>query len=202
LCWTLCWTFYWTPSPRPRSACTTKMMDERRKTTCGQIQSRQCDGQVETPWPSASWIEIKHAANGLDPGPMRVAVNDDVNPTRDRIQLQCLDVVQNIDAASAESYRLGLRIMFRPMAGIDVSSDRNDRRNPLKSGDHVWRTDIAGVDDVRHASEALLNLWTQEPVSVRDDSYSNHCASIPRCPPVWTRTSCRSGWRSPYLMPS
>jgi hypothetical protein len=51
----------------------------------------------------------------------------------------------------------------------------------LQSGDHVWRTDIAGVDDVRHAGEALLNLWTQEPVSVRDDSNSNHCASIPRC---------------------
>ena len=107
------------------------MVDERRKTACSQIQSRQCDGQVETPWPSASRIEIKHAANSLDLGPMRVAVNDDVNPTRDRIQLQCLDVVQEIDAASTESYRLGLRIMFRPMAGIDVPSDRNDRRNPL-----------------------------------------------------------------------
>jgi hypothetical protein len=52
----------------------------------------------------------------------------------------------------------------------------------LQSGDHVWRTDIAGVDDVRHACEALLNLWTQEPVSVRDDSNSNHCVSNPRCP--------------------
>jgi hypothetical protein len=98
-----------------------------------------------------------------------------------RIQLQCLDVVQDIDAASAESYRLGLRIMLRPIAGIDVPSDGNDSRNPLQSGDHVWRTDIASVDDVRHAGEALLNLWTQEPVSVRDDSDFNHCANVPRC---------------------
>jgi hypothetical protein len=54
----------------------------RRAGACGQIQSRRCDQQVETPWPSASRIEMKHAAKSLDPGPMRVAVNDDVNPAR------------------------------------------------------------------------------------------------------------------------
>jgi hypothetical protein len=69
--------------------------------------------------------------------------------------------------------------MFRPVAGIDVPSDRNDRRNALESGDNVWRTDIASVDDMRHTCEALLNLWAKEPVSVRDDTNSEHCASIP-----------------------
>jgi hypothetical protein len=112
---------------------------------------------------------------------MRVAANNDVNPARNRIELQRLEVVQNVDAASAEGYHLSLRIMFRPVAGIDVRSDRNDRRNPLQFGDNVWRTDIAGVDDMRHACEALLNLRAQEPVSVRDDSNSEHCANIPWC---------------------
>ena len=82
---------------------------------------------------------------------MRVAANDDVDPARDWIKLQCFDVVQDVDAAPTEHYLLGLRIMFRPVASIDVPSDRNDRRNPLESGDNVWRTDIAGVDDMRHA---------------------------------------------------
>ena len=119
---------------------------------------------------------------------MRVAANDDVNPARDRIELQSLDVVQDIDAAPAEGYHLGLRILLRPVAGIDVPSDRNDRRNPLESGDNVRRTDVADVDNMRHACEALLDLRTQEPVSVRDDSNSKHCATIPRCPTVWTGT--------------
>ena len=169
------------------------MMDEWLKTACGQIQSRHGDGQVETPWPSDSRIEIKHPANSLDPGPMRVAANDDVNPARDWIELQGLDVVQDIDAAPAEGYHLGLWIMFRPVPGIDVPSDRNDRRNPLESGDNVRRTDVADVDNMRHACEALLDLRTQEPVSVRDDSNSDHCVSIPRYPTVWTRTPRRSG---------
>jgi hypothetical protein len=68
---------------------------------------------------------------------MRVAADNDVNPARNWIELQRLDVVQDVDAASAEGYHLGLRIMFRPVAGIDVPSDRNDRRNPLEFGDNV-----------------------------------------------------------------
>jgi hypothetical protein len=43
---------------------------------------------------------MKHAAKSLDPGPMRVAVNDDVNPLEGWIQLQCLDVVQDITLSS------------------------------------------------------------------------------------------------------
>jgi hypothetical protein len=35
---------------------------------------------------------------------MRVAANNDVNPARNWIELQRLDVVQDVDAASAEGY--------------------------------------------------------------------------------------------------
>jgi hypothetical protein len=35
------------------------------------------------------------------------------------------------------------------------------------------------VDDMRHACERFLDLWTQQPVGVRDDSNSEHCASVP-----------------------
>jgi hypothetical protein len=34
------------------------------------------------------------------------------------------------------------------------------------------------VDDIRYACEELLNLRTQETVCVRDDSNSEHCASV------------------------
>src|SRR5438034_3947679 len=105
------------------------MMDEWLKTAaCGQIQGRHGDGQVETPWPSASRIEIEHPANSLDPGAMGVTANDNVNPARDWIELQRLNVVEDMDAAPAEGHHLGLRITFRPGAGIDVPSDRNDGR--------------------------------------------------------------------------
>src|SRR5260221_12229516 len=49
-----CWTFYWTRLSPPRSACTTKMMDEWLKTACGQIQSRHSDGRA--PESASLWV--------------------------------------------------------------------------------------------------------------------------------------------------
>ncbi len=54
-------------------------MDRRPKAASIQLQDRQSDGQIETPWAGASRIEIEHPINGLDPGPMRVAGNHDIN---------------------------------------------------------------------------------------------------------------------------
>jgi hypothetical protein len=59
-------------------------------------------------------------------------------------------------------------------------------------------TNAAGVDDVRRACEALLNLWTQEPVSVRDESDSDHCASIPRCRPRGAAARAIANRRGPF----
>jgi hypothetical protein len=84
------------PLSPPRSACTTKIMDGWPRTACGQIQSRHSDWQVETPWPSTSRIEIEHPANSLDPGPMRVAANDDVNPARDWFEPERFEVVRSV----------------------------------------------------------------------------------------------------------
>lgn len=121
---------------------------------------------------------MEHAATRLDPGPMRMAANDDFDPARNRIELQCLDVVQEMDAALAERDRQALRITLRPPAGIDVPSDRNDRRNELQSVDYIRRTDIAGMDDLRDACQLLLGLRTQQPVGVGDDSYSDQGVGI------------------------
>ena len=137
-----------------------KMMNEWSKAAFGQLQDRQSDGQVKTPRPGASWIKIEHAANSLDPGPMRVAGNDHVNSAGYGIHLQFIDIVEDVDRAPAEPYHLGVGITFRPVVGIDIPSDRNHRRNPAESGDDVRPTDIAGVDDMRHPGQALLSLWT------------------------------------------
>jgi hypothetical protein len=107
---------------------------------------------------------------------MRVAGNDHVNSANCWIDLQFLKVVQDIEGPLAEPYHLSVGIAFRPVAGIDVSSDRSDRRNPTESGENVRVTNIAGVDDMRHPGEPLLSLRPQAPVGVRDDSNPQHCA--------------------------
>ena len=107
---------------------------------------------------------------------MRVARNDYVNSANCWIDLQFLKVVQDVERPLPELYHLSVGIMFRPVAGIDVSSDRSDRRNPTEFGENVRATNIASVDDMRHPGKPLLSLRPQEPVGVRDDSNPQHCA--------------------------
>src|SRR3981081_2779126 len=117
----------------PQLARTGKMMNEWPRLACGQVQSRQSDGQVEAAWPSTSRIKIEHGADSLNQRPMRVARNNHVDPARHRIDLQFVNVVDELDLTPAEPYQLGVRIVFRPLPLIDVSSDRSDRSNPAES---------------------------------------------------------------------
>ena len=94
---------------------------------------------------------------------MRVAGNHDVNSTAGWIDLQFLQVVQDIKGALAEPDHLRVGIFFRPVAGIDVSPDRSEGRNPAKPGKNVRAADIAGVNDMRHAGKPLRSLGPQQP---------------------------------------
>src|SRR5258705_7445364 len=107
---------------------------------------------------------------------MRVAGNHHVNSANCWINLQLLKVMQDIEGALAEPYHLSVGITFRQVAGIDVSSDRSDRRYPTESNENVRATNIASVDDMRHPGKPLLSLRPQEPVGIRDDSNLEHYA--------------------------
>jgi len=107
-----------------------KIVNERPRATCCQIESCQSDGQVETPRPGATGIQIEHPSNRFYLGPMRVAGNDDVHSARYGVQPQFLHIVQHIDGASTESHHFGFGVFFGPLAGVDVPPDRSNRSNP------------------------------------------------------------------------
>ncbi len=71
-----------------------------------------------------------------------------------------MDIMQDVDRASAEFYHPGVGITFRPVSGIDIPSDRYHGRDSAQLGDDLRPTDIAGVDDLRYSGEALHSLWT------------------------------------------
>jgi hypothetical protein len=76
---------------------------------------------------------------------------------------------------------------LRPLAGVDVPSDRTDRRNPAQPGNYVWLTNITAVDDMRNAREPLLSLRAQEAVGIRNDSNTEHSAGVLWLP--WPKSS-------------
>ena len=89
-----------------------------------------------------------------------MAGNDHANPAGYGIQLELINIVEDVYRAPAEPYHLGVGITFCPVAGIDIPSNRNHRRNLLESSDYVRPTDVAGVDDKLHSSQAVLSLPT------------------------------------------
>lgn len=105
-----------------------------------------------------------------------MAGNHHVNSANCWIDLQLLKVMQDIEGALAEPYQLCVGITFRQVAGIDVSSDRGDRRDPTESDENVRAANVASVDDMRHPGKPLLSLGPQEPVGIRDDSNLQHYA--------------------------
>jgi hypothetical protein len=105
---------------------------------------------------------------------MRVAGDHDVNATAGWIDLQFLQVVQDIKGTLAEPDHLRVGIFFRPVASIDVSSDRSEGRNPAEPYQDVRAADIAGVDDMRHAGKPLRSLGPQQPMGIRNDSNPQH----------------------------
>ena len=157
---------------------TAKIVNDWPEAACGQLKDRESDGQPKASRPGAPGIKIEHPINGLNSRSMRVAGNDYVNSAQYWVQTQFLNIMKHVDRVSAESHHLGVRIFLRPLAGVDVPSDRTDRRNPAQPGYYVWLTNITAVDDMRNAREPLLSLRAQEAVGIRNDSNTDHSDGV------------------------
>ncbi len=82
--------------------------------------------------------------------------------------MQSLQIVQNVDRPFRQSNELGFGICDSPVAVIHVSSDRGNRGDAAQRVYNFWTPDIAAVNDVIHASQAMLRFRPQQPVRVGD----------------------------------
>lgn len=122
-------------------------------------------------------IQIEHAADRLDLRHVRMAGDDDIDAERNGIDLQGLEIVHDEDGSVGKPHELGFGIFAGPVARVHVSSDRGDRRDPLKSSDDVGTSDIAAVNDVIHAGQTTFRFRPQQAVRVRDYADPEHQCS-------------------------
>src|SRR5689334_14394095 len=73
-----------------------KMMEFWPKAALVQLKDRKRNRQTESPGASASWIEIEHSVNGLDPGLMGVAGDHDIDAAGYGIDPEVVDIVQHM----------------------------------------------------------------------------------------------------------
>jgi hypothetical protein len=76
--------------------------------------------------------------------------------------------VQNIDRPFRQSNELGFGICDSPFAGINVSPDRSNWGDAAQRVYDFGTSDVAAVDDVIDASQAMLRFRPQQPVRVGD----------------------------------
>jgi hypothetical protein len=114
--------------------------------------------------------------------------HDDVDAARDRIDLQSLQIVQNVNRFSRKSHDLRLWVCNSPVVDIHVSSDSGNRGDAAQRIYDFWTSDVAAVNDVINASQPTLRLWPQQPMRVGDDPNSeDHGRWRPLCAGVKLR---------------
>jgi hypothetical protein len=143
----------------------TEVVNGRSQAVRRDLDRRKRDGQPEAPSARASWIQVEHAVDRVDLRHMGVAGHDDVDAARDRIDLQCFQIVKNVDRPFRKANELGLSVREGPVAGIHVSSDRGDRGNAAKRVDDVGTPDIAAMNDMIDAGQATLRFRRRPCVS-------------------------------------
>ena len=124
-------------------------------------------GSLNRRGPALPGLRIEHAVNRLDPCPVRVAGNDHVHSAGLRIEVEVMNIVQDVDGAAAEADRPGVGIARRAVGGVHITPDRDHGGDPAEVRDDLGPADVAGVDDMGDAGQALLRLGTQQAVRVR-----------------------------------
>src|SRR6202012_4407670 len=177
------------PTPRPTASCPSpsgpatalswrilatgsyvaEIVDFRPQVVRRHVDRRKRDGQPEAPPARASWIQVEHAVGRVDLRHMGMTGHDDVDAARNRIDLQSLQIVQNVDRFSRKSHDLVLRVCNSPVVDIHVSSDRGNRGDATQRVDNFGTSDVAAMDDVIDASQATLRLRPEQPVRVGDE---------------------------------
>jgi len=81
-----------------------------------------------------------------------------------------MNVVQDVDGAAAEADRSGVGIARRPIGGVHIALDRDHGGDAAEVRDDLGPADVAGMDDMGDAGQALLSLGAQQAVRVRNHS--------------------------------
>ena len=99
---------------------------------------------------------------------MGVAADHNVNLSRDWIEIQVVDVVNDVDNCRSGLKHLRRWKARRPRRSVDVAFDCPDRCNRTKLFEDRRIADIAGVDDEVGAAQGIHSLRPEQAVGVRN----------------------------------
>lgn len=98
---------------------------------------------------------------------MRVAADDNLKSSRNRVKIECMHVMQNVDRdiACLSHGRLG-EFAPRPRFGIDISAHGDDGRYLSELGQDAGISDVAGVHDQLGATQRGQRFFPKQSVRI------------------------------------
>ena len=89
-----------------------------------------------------------------------------------RIEVECREVVQDIEMYSAHLHDLRLGQRRCPRARVDVAANGDRRRDGSQPFEHVEFTDVPSVNDQLRPLQGVNRLRAKQAVGIGDDSDS------------------------------
>lgn len=133
-----------------------------------QVYTRHGDRQLKSAWARTSGIDVEDAIALELPGLMRVAADDDMKTSGDRIQVEGVQIMQDIEE-NLPSFRNGCFWEGAgPVGSIHISTHGDNGRKLSQSGENFRLAHIAGMENQLRTTQGLQRLRPQQSVSIRN----------------------------------
>ena len=133
----------------------------------------ESDGEGESAWAGTAGIEVKYVVGPGNFRLVRVAEDHGGNACGRGMQINIFAAMDDVEEFSSEFHGLGERQCAASTFVVDIAADRGDGSDGLQRVEDSVVTYIACVEDMGAAGERLQSFWTQQAVSVGDDSNSH-----------------------------
>mgnify|MGYP001248759752 CR=1 FL=1 len=128
------------------------------------------DGQLESPWPRTSRIEIEHAPACLLLRYVAMPRDHDLESGYFWLEVKLRQVMKNVYGNACEFDGFSLRQCASPCAFVDITADGGDWRHFRELFQDVGVTNVSGMNDVLGATQGVHGLRTEQSVRVGDDA--------------------------------
>ena len=92
-----------------------------------------------------------------------------------RVDVECTQVVQDIDRDAADFHQFRFAQLARPCATIVVAAHCRDRRYIRQLGEHVAAADISRMQDMFNAIERAFSRRTQQVMCIGNEADPDWC---------------------------
>ncbi len=99
---------------------------------------------------------------------MTVAVDDDIDPGGFGFQIECSQIMHDVDRDPRGLDQFGFRQVARPCFLIDIAANDGEGSQTRKLGENLGRAHVTRMNDVLGSTQRFDRLRTKQAVSIGD----------------------------------